>query len=128
VFTFTTPCQSGVTLTSTQTNYVTLLNTDFTPGTSTCRSLGTYTYTNAAGSTTTRTLTYVANIGVTLTLRTLSNVERGAGAGGARTIVFKEQYFSPRNVVDALILDDDGLQTLLPVAPRAALASLPAAP
>ena len=65
---------------------------------------------------------------MTLTLRTKSNVEVGAGAGGARTIVFKEQYFSPRNVVDALILDDDGLQTLLPVAPRAALASLPAAP
>jgi len=41
IFNFTTPCQTGVTLTSTQSPYITLLNTDFTPGSSTCRPMST---------------------------------------------------------------------------------------
>lgn len=124
VFTYTTPCQTGVTAPT----YVIFNKTDGTPGTAPCPPPGTYSYRDMLGNLITRTFCYITNIGVTLTMRTQAAVERGAGAGGARTIVFKEQYFSPRNVVDALILDDEGLQTLLPVAPRTALAALPAAP
>ncbi len=128
IFTYTSPCQAGVTLTATQLTYITLVNTDFTPGSAVCRPLGNYSYLDSTGATVTRSLTYVTNIGVTLQMQTQAAIVSGIGTGGTRTIVFKEQYFSPRNVVDALLLDDDGLQTLLPVAPRAALSSLPAAP
>ncbi len=124
VFTYTTPCQTGVSAPS----YVIYNKTDGTPGTTPCPPPGTYSYRDMSGNLITRTLTFITNIGVTLTMRTQATVERGAGAGGARTIVFKEQYFSPRNVVDALVLADDGIQTLLPAAPRTALAALPAAP
>lgn len=59
--------------------------------------------------------TYVTQVGVTMTMRTAAAVERGAG--GTRTIVFKQQYFTPRNVVYAINLAKDGLQTVLPLAP-----------
>jgi prepilin-type N-terminal cleavage/methylation domain-containing protein len=59
--------------------------------------------------------TYVTQVGVTMTMRTAAAVERGAG--GTRTIIFRQQYFTPRNVIYAINLANDGLQTVLPLAP-----------
>jgi len=59
--------------------------------------------------------TYVTQVGVTMTMRTTAAVERGAG--GTRTIIFRQQYFTPRNVIYAINLANDGLQTVLPLAP-----------
>jgi prepilin-type N-terminal cleavage/methylation domain-containing protein len=61
--------------------------------------------------------TYVTQVGVTMTMRTAAAVERGAG--GTRTIIFRQQYFTPRNVIYAINLANDGLQTVLPMAPGA---------
>jgi hypothetical protein len=61
--------------------------------------------------------TYVTQVGVTMTMRTAAAVERGAG--GTRTIIFRQQYFTPRNVIYAINLANDGLQTVLPLAPDA---------
>jgi hypothetical protein len=61
--------------------------------------------------------TYVTQVGVTMTMRTAAAVERGAG--GTRTIIFRQQYFTPRNVIYAISLANDGLQTVLPMAPGA---------
>jgi hypothetical protein len=60
---------------------------------------------------------YVTNVGVTMTMQTQTAIERNAGAGGVRQMVIRQQYFMPRNVVNALYLSQDGLMTLLPVAP-----------
>jgi prepilin-type N-terminal cleavage/methylation domain-containing protein len=66
--------------------------------------------------------TYVTQVGVTMTMRTAAAVERGAG--GTRTIVFRQQYFTPRNVIYAINLANDGLQTVLPLAPGIVITTL----
>jgi len=66
--------------------------------------------------------TYVTQVGVTMTMRTAAAVERGAG--GTRTIIFRQQYFTPRNVIYAINLANDGLQTVLPLAPDPVNSSL----
>lgn len=67
---------------------------------------------------------FVLNVGVTLTMRTAAAIERGAGAGGAREVVIRQQYFTPRNILNAYNLSSDGLFTLLPTAPGAVTTSL----
>jgi prepilin-type N-terminal cleavage/methylation domain-containing protein len=83
----------------------------------TCPSSTTYPWITCSTSGSAGSYTYVTNVGVTLTMQTQAAIERGAGAGGVRQVVIRQQYFMPRNVMSAYRLAQDGLQTLLPAAP-----------
>lgn len=68
---------------------------------------------------------FVRDLTVSMTMETQRSVERSAGGASQVTVT---QTFSPRNVNFAFQLSQDGLQTILPVAPGTVLTTLPAAP